>query len=81
MTPNPLCHIVLYSFASENELDEGVRIMLGLKDKCLRDGKKYVLDVHAGTTQPHAPVRTLGTSEKPQSHEVNREPRTDHSTS
>ena len=34
--------------------------MLGLKQKCLRNGKPYVLDVHAGTTQPHAPVRTLG---------------------
>lgn len=56
----PLCHIVLYSFKSKDELEEGVIRMLALKTNCLRDGKPYVLDIHAGTTQPHAPVRTLG---------------------
>lgn len=60
MNGNALCHIVLYSFKSKAELGKGVQTMLNLKNKCLKDGKPYVLNVHAGTTQPHPPIRTLG---------------------
>ncbi|KAH8884982.1 hypothetical protein GQ53DRAFT_751613 [Thozetella sp. PMI_491] len=57
---DPIQHIVLYSFQATADLQSAMEIILGLKDKAMRNGKSYILDIRCGSTRPAAPVRSRG---------------------